>query len=546
MDKRKADEEMVPLKKIVYTEAVADTAAAVDLDESVLREIEMHRKMSLYLRMEDYKRRYESLAKEYDGLCRTKVLEIVDGLVSAAPNISRPLGEAEAGGPSEEAFKNSVVESIGREIVRRKEMEETVYDLRSRVERLKLKSLQGRERSSDGPCKANNENSSENIFKEEIKHSIYIDKENALFAKLKKDLADKDAEVEELRHSVEKARPADTTAFKQAISRLEEDNREMVELALGHRREVEREKERVQELRDQVRAAEEAGQERERDAQHLRDRLEGKEAELKNAMDKIEELAKMLSICTVKEMLPVPVEGCPSCSAYRERARELEETETERMEEVSYLASKYGEVTRRNTELERAVKERAEPVQSQSQSAPQLSLLGAQQQDVQRLRAENKRLEVEVERVKAEFIERKSAAMYHKRQSLQMEGEVTSLAKTIREMDTQNNELFAKNRELKREKCLLEIENKKIEYNNRRLEGMVDPSRYDVEDKEITLYRKMVKCGVCDVNYKEVVLSKCMHMFCKECVQRQYNSRQRTCPLCAVAFSMGEVKGVFL
>lgn len=40
----------------------------------------------------------------------------------------------------------------------------------------------------------------------------------------------------------------------------------------------------------------------------------------------------------------------------------------------------------------------------------------------------------------------------------------------------------------------------------------------------------MLKCGVCNNHYKEVVLS-CNHMFCKECIDRNIESRYRMCPM---------------
>merc|ERR1712176_1614966 len=43
-------------------------------------------------------------------------------------------------------------------------------------------------------------------------------------------------------------------------------------------------------------------------------------------------------------------------------------------------------------------------------------------------------------------------------------------------------------------------------------------------------------CAVCSEREKKVMLSKCLHMFCRECIQQQQVSRNRSCPLCKKKF----------
>lgn len=64
--------------------------------------------------------------------------------------------------------------------------------------------------------------------------------------------------------------------------------------------------------------------------------------------------------------------------------------------------------------------------------------------------------------------------------------------------------------------------------------------------EQLVMYRQFVKCLVCNKNDKEVCLSKCMHVFCRECIDTRLATRQRKCPTCGESFSQSEVKTIYL
>lgn len=64
--------------------------------------------------------------------------------------------------------------------------------------------------------------------------------------------------------------------------------------------------------------------------------------------------------------------------------------------------------------------------------------------------------------------------------------------------------------------------------------------------EQLVMYRQLVKCLVCNKNDKEVCLSKCMHVFCRECIDSRLATRQRKCPTCGESFSQSEVKTIYL
>mmetsp|Transcript_7725 Transcript_7725/g.14620 ORF Transcript_7725/g.14620 Transcript_7725/m.14620 type:complete len:640 (-) Transcript_7725:4446-6365(-) len=72
------------------------------------------------------------------------------------------------------------------------------------------------------------------------------------------------------------------------------------------------------------------------------------------------------------------------------------------------------------------------------------------------------------------------------------------------------------------------------------LDGVM--STDDLLNAEVDKFRKMVRCGVCSTKIKEVVLTKCYHAFCKDCIDRNLETRKRKCPSCMTKFGQEDVK----
>ncbi|KAF1869071.1 hypothetical protein Lal_00048351 [Lupinus albus] len=64
-----------------------------------------------------------------------------------------------------------------------------------------------------------------------------------------------------------------------------------------------------------------------------------------------------------------------------------------------------------------------------------------------------------------------------------------------------------------------------------------------VED-ELMVCKNMIKCTVCYDRLKEVVIVKCCHMFCSQCIQRNIELRHRKCHACGTAFGQSDVRSV--
>jgi E3 ubiquitin-protein ligase BRE1 len=55
----------------------------------------------------------------------------------------------------------------------------------------------------------------------------------------------------------------------------------------------------------------------------------------------------------------------------------------------------------------------------------------------------------------------------------------------------------------------------------------------------------MLRCSVCKDRFKSVAITRCLHMFCKECIDENLRNRHRKCPACAEKFGQDDVRPVF-
>ncbi|GAQ80697.1 E3 ubiquitin ligase involved in syntaxin degradation [Klebsormidium nitens] len=65
-------------------------------------------------------------------------------------------------------------------------------------------------------------------------------------------------------------------------------------------------------------------------------------------------------------------------------------------------------------------------------------------------------------------------------------------------------------------------------------------------NQEIRTYRSMLKCKICDTRQKSVVITKCYHTFCQQCITSRIENRIRKCPSCQLQFGVNDVHEFFL
>lgn len=104
-------------------------------------------------------------------------------------------------------------------------------------------------------------------------------------------------------------------------------------------------------------------------------------------------------------------------------------------------------------------------------------------------------------------------------------------------------ELEKERYERKRVEEEVEVVRRKASRLRSQIEGSPVVQRLQQELKE---YKDILKCSICLERRKEVVITKCYHLFCGPCVLKITEGRHRKCPVCASSFGANDVKPVYI
>jgi E3 ubiquitin-protein ligase BRE1 len=63
--------------------------------------------------------------------------------------------------------------------------------------------------------------------------------------------------------------------------------------------------------------------------------------------------------------------------------------------------------------------------------------------------------------------------------------------------------------------------------------------------EELEAMRTLLRCNVCHERQKDVIITKCWHIFCSHCIRKNLETRNRKCPGCGAAFGQHDVKQFF-
>lgn len=55
----------------------------------------------------------------------------------------------------------------------------------------------------------------------------------------------------------------------------------------------------------------------------------------------------------------------------------------------------------------------------------------------------------------------------------------------------------------------------------------------------------MLRCSICHDRFKSVTITRCFHLFCKECIDENLRNRSRKCPACGEKFGQDDVANVY-
>ncbi|KAJ2365495.1 E3 ubiquitin-protein ligase bre1, partial [Coemansia sp. RSA 2607] len=98
--------------------------------------------------------------------------------------------------------------------------------------------------------------------------------------------------------------------------------------------------------------------------------------------------------------------------------------------------------------------------------------------------------------------------------------------------------------------ALMEHEKKRaqeaLELANRRMRDAEKVTDHTGLAKLCADYKALLKCPTCQTNFKSHALMRCMHVFCKQCIDSRIETRQRKCPSCSEPFGAKDVRQIYL
>lgn len=88
------------------------------------------------------------------------------------------------------------------------------------------------------------------------------------------------------------------------------------------------------------------------------------------------------------------------------------------------------------------------------------------------------------------------------------------------------------------EKCLRESEDKMAYLRD----SMYVKTSDDIYMAEIAKYRDLIRCSQCKTRNKDCLLTKCLHLFCRRCIELNLSQKKRKCPCCFTKFTSEDVR----
>lgn len=178
----------------------------------------------------------------------------------------------------------------------------------------------------------------------------------------------------------------------------------------------------------------------------------------------------------------------------------------------------------------------------------------AQNQVVRKLEEKERVLQTTLSTVEKELTLRQQAMDMQKRKAIdisqqaadlklkldKIDGTTEELQKIVKEKSTaveQENHKFRR----AQEECL-SLKRKVERYKRMELASSAD----EVLAEEVRSLKEQLTCPCCKKGRKDVVLTKCFHVFCFNCIKTRYETRQRKCPKCNAGFGANDYHRIWL
>lgn len=200
-------------------------------------------------------------------------------------------------------------------------------------------------------------------------------------------------------------------------------------------------------------------------------------------------------------------------------------------------------------------------IQNENEHRDLLAKIKADKELIEKLEAHVKATNAKYEAILEEKSAKEEMIILQKQLLEQMKTSREDLLKKIEELKTEivlnkdtQNKLDGANVSLIKENENLKSNLKqKQEFITQKLQRSKSTTkRMDLNDDDIELlqlenekYRRLMLCSVCQTKEKAVVLNKCFHTFCKDCIKNTMEVRNRKCPKCNTKFGNEDIKQIW-
>ena len=88
------------------------------------------------------------------------------------------------------------------------------------------------------------------------------------------------------------------------------------------------------------------------------------------------------------------------------------------------------------------------------------------------------------------------------------------------------------------EKSLKDLEEKVVQTKDMQFSRNADENYI----AQIAKYRELIRCSQCRMRNKDCLLTKCLHMYCRRCIELNLSQKKRKCPSCYTKFTSDDIR----
>ncbi|XP_024365297.1 E3 ubiquitin-protein ligase BRE1-like 2 isoform X3 [Physcomitrium patens] len=242
----------------------------------------------------------------------------------------------------------------------------------------------------------------------------------------------------------------------------------------------------------------------------------------------------------------------------RESLQTKKEEEDTYISEIDDITQAYIDMQIQNRKLLQEIIERDEynaQLMSDSLKAKQLQTSLQAEKQVLNARMQHARAFIHEHGKAIDESRHQSSAMESaKRKAVEMEKELASaksaLAAADKLLEERGQRLLNVNLQLGKErfeKRRAQEDLKIVNMKTARLHSLHDVgSTAERLQEQVNDYRAILQCNVCHDRNFQAIITKCYHLFCMPCIQRNLESKHRKCPGCGIPFGQNDVRSVYI